>query len=715
MMSWPLDLVDGLRQALGSSGPRAVGNLLAATLAPGESGALFVATDSEPRLVAAVPGPEPFAGPPVRALVARALAGREAVEATGALVVPVTVEGQAAAALAVLTIGAAGLSAASRARAPLLAPLLAVVGALDLARGHAREREAEVGHIRQVLSLAKPGRTLPEVSQALLDLAAELLDGDAGGLWLRTRRAGDLELSAARRPLGRRSPRPALTRAEVEPLIGAAPLYCPPSPIALPRALLRDDALGAAVSIPLHHDGDLVGLLVVARPEGGPSFEEHAGRRVLELTELATVPIVNVCLRDELRERIRQLRARRRIAQAIAAGATLDEVFRVATRALARTTPFDGAVLAVTSETGEGGQVVVGEPAKLPRGVAWTPVLQEALAGSGLRAGRALIVPDLAATTRPIRPLLRDVGDARAVLGMPLVVGRETVGALLLVSRTRGRFRRADLRRVRPVVEQLAIAVRDARVRRAATVGAEDRLRLETRLAGAERHATIGRLAGALAHEIRNPLTVIGTTVQYLRDRLPPDHEHRPLLDAADRKVREMDESLENLLSLARPIQLRLRPIAVVDLLEAVVEFVRGRAGRQGVEVAVERERDLPPALLDPRLMEQAFLNLALNALDAMPSGGRLTFAVVAAPESGNLVVTVADTGAGIEDAQLRAIFEPYFTSKRRGTGLGLAITRRIVEEHGGAIEAASEPGRGTTFTVILPPAPPDPAGAARS
>jgi signal transduction histidine kinase len=279
----------------------------------------------------------------------------------------------------------------------------------------------------------------------------------------------------------------------------------------------------------------------------------------------------------------------------------------------------------------------------------------------------------------------------------------------------RGRFRRGDLRRVRPVVEQLASAVRDARFRRAATVGVEDRFRLEARLARAERHATIGRLAGALAHEIRNPLTVIGTTVQYLRDRLPEGHEHRPLLDAADRKVREMDESLENLLSLARPIELRLRSVAVAEILEAVAAFVRGRAGRQGVEVAVESEPDLPPALLDPRLMEQAFLNLALNALDAMPSGGRLTFAVATAPESGNLVVTVVDTGSGIDDAQLRTIFEPYCTTKRRGTGLGLAMTGRIVDEHGGAIEAASQPGRGTTFTVILPPAPPDPAGAARS
>jgi signal transduction histidine kinase len=262
-------------------------------------------------------------------------------------------------------------------------------------------------------------------------------------------------------------------------------------------------------------------------------------------------------------------------------------------------------------------------------------------------------------------------------------------------------------------VEQLALAVRDVRFRRAATAGVEDRVRLQARLAGAERHASIGRLAGALAHEIRNPLTVIGTTVQYLRDRLPADHEHRPLLDAADRKVREMDESLESWLSLSRPLHPRLAPVAVPDLLQAVAGFARGRAGRQGVDVVVESAPDLPPAPLDARLLEQALLNLALNALDAMPGGGRLTFAVAAAPAGGSLVVTVADTGTGMEDAHLRAIFEPYYSTKRRGSGLGLAITRRIVEAHGGTIEAASEPGRGTTFTVLLPTAPSDPVDPA--
>jgi signal transduction histidine kinase len=233
----------------------------------------------------------------------------------------------------------------------------------------------------------------------------------------------------------------------------------------------------------------------------------------------------------------------------------------------------------------------------------------------------------------------------------------------------------------------------------------QERLQLTAHLARAERQARVGRLAGSLAHEIRNPLTVIGTTVQYLRDRLPPEHEHRVLLDAADRKVREMDESLETVLSLTRPLDLRPQAVDVGRLVADVARFLEGQAGRQGVVIALEAEAGPIPAMLDRGLVERALLNLGLNALDAMPGGGRLTFAARTASEGGTVLLSVADTGLGAALAEPGTAFEVAYASKRRGAGLGLAVTRRIVEEHGGAIEATSEAGRGTTILVTLPTA----------
>jgi two-component system sensor histidine kinase HydH len=175
------------------------------------------------------------------------------------------------------------------------------------------------------------------------------------------------------------------------------------------------------------------------------------------------------------------------------------------------------------------------------------------------------------------------------------------------------------------------------------------------------------------------------------------------LLDAADRKVRELDESLETVLSLTRPLDLRLEPVDAGALLADVAGFLEGRAGRQGVVVTIEAESGLASAMLDRRLTERALLGLGLNALDAMPSGGRLTFAARTIAERGTLRLSVADTGAGAGDVEPGMAFELAYASKRRGAGLDLAVTRRIVEEHGGVLEALSQPGRGTTIVVTLP------------
>ncbi len=720
-MTWPLDLAHGLRQALGSAGARVTRDLLASALDHGEGGALFLAVEADVRLVGAHPTEEPFQQAPVVAFARQASRS----PAAAALVpdAPLTPEWPEAVAFPVgsaeetrgvlLLLGrpGAGVSAETRARAAVLGPALAVVAELDAARRRARHAELHVNHFRQMLRLAKPGRDLDEICQQVLDLAVTLTDGDVGGLWLRERPGEDLTLRAARRVLGRRGPRPLLPPTDLDRLLGAAALCAPPFPLAVPREYLRDDAVSAAVLIPLHQDDELVGLLAVGRLDGDRPFGEPLAERLLELADVATVPIVNVCLRDDLRERNRQVRATRRIGKAISACLSLEEIFRVATQEIRRITAFDASAIVVMDAEGNGGQVMVGEVGRPPRTLPWSPEFRETVSGEAMRTGRAAIVADIATSSRPVLPFLRELPGARSLTTVPLVVERESVGALTLVSRTRGRFRRRDLRLLRPIAEQLAVAVRHARLLRATTFGLEERLRLEVRLARAERYATIGRLAAALAHEIRNPLTVIGTTVQYLRDRLPVGDEQRALLDAADRKVRDMDESLEGLLSFSRPLELRPQPARIEPILEAVAAFVRVRARQRSVEVRVEAEPGLPGLMLDARLLEQALLNLALNALDAMPHGGRLTFGATPAPRSGNVAVTVADTGTGIEGSHLGVIFEPYYTTKRRGTGLGLAITRRIIEEHGGAIEAASEPGRGTTFMVLLPAARSAPPG----
>jgi two-component system sensor histidine kinase HydH len=222
-------------------------------------------------------------------------------------------------------------------------------------------------------------------------------------------------------------------------------------------------------------------------------------------------------------------------------------------------------------------------------------------------------------------------------------------------------------------------------------------------MARGERLATVGNLAAAVAHEIRNPLSAVSMGLQRLRAEFEPaeGEEYRRIVDLVQGEVRRLNAIVEEFLSLARPIQLRPEPVPVAALLDEVRRLVEPQAGRAGIVVEQTIPDSLPALRADRDRIKQVLLNLVLNAIDAMPSGGRLTMGGAA---SGTAVtLTVTDTGSGIPPELLPRVFEPYVTTKTKGLGLGLAIARRIVDAHGGRIEAESGAGQGTRFRVTLP------------
>ena len=226
---------------------------------------------------------------------------------------------------------------------------------------------------------------------------------------------------------------------------------------------------------------------------------------------------------------------------------------------------------------------------------------------------------------------------------------------------------------------------------------------LEAEMERGERLATVGNMAAAVAHELRNPLNAVSMGIQRLRVEFEPvpREEYLRMVDLVQGEVRRLNTIVEEFLSLARPMSLKREPIIVAALLEDVLGLVESEARGAGIAVVREIPAGLPVLHADRDRMKQVLLNLVLNAIQAMPSGGTLEIGVAAA--GGTLTVTVADTGSGIAPDLLPKVFEPYVTTKTKGLGLGLAIVRRIVEAHGGTIEAESEPGRRTSFRVALP------------
>lgn len=250
-----------------------------------------------------------------------------------------------------------------------------------------------------------------------------------------------------------------------------------------------------------------------------------------------------------------------------------------------------------------------------------------------------------------------------------------------------------------------------------------DRLRenraLEERLHFAERSTAMGRLASAVAHEIRNPLNFINLSIDHLRSRLGPEDEAKrvdfeKILRNMKSEISRLNRLVGDFLSFGKPMRLDKRSCAIDEVVREVAALVDHKARDQGIALVVETEEGLPQIVADPELLKTCLLNLMINASDAMPDGGLLTITVerrqaplagVSAdgPLSEAVAITVTDTGLGMTPDEVRAAFEPYFSTKDTGVGLGLALTHKIVTDHGGTITLDSAPGRGTTARICLP------------
>jgi signal transduction histidine kinase len=222
-------------------------------------------------------------------------------------------------------------------------------------------------------------------------------------------------------------------------------------------------------------------------------------------------------------------------------------------------------------------------------------------------------------------------------------------------------------------------------------------------LARKNRLALIGEMAACLAHEIRNPLGGIQMWASILEEDLPKNSEALVTLDKMMRGMRGLDRLVEDMLDFARDIQPQRRACDLADVLEdALLGAERALAEKK---ISVDRAYARPlPLQADPALLSRVFSNIAVNASQAAPEGGRLEIA--ASRASGRVRVSLRDNGPGISAEALPKMFTPFYTSRSRGTGLGLAIAHRIVEAHGGTIAGANHAAGGAVFTIDLPEAP---------
>jgi len=288
-----------------------------------------------------------------------------------------------------------------------------------------------------------------------------------------------------------------------------------------------------------------------------------------------------------------------------------------------------------------------------------------------------------------------------SLLSVPLVVGEMAIGALNVYTAAPYHYSNQDVRTLSALASLAAVAIENARLHEK-IVDVEEQLRRNERL------STLGLLAAEVAHEIRNPLTVMKMLFHSLDLKFPPEDPRTRDAEIMSEKMDHLNKIVDQLLGYARSTEPTFDFVDVNELLDDVLLLTRQKLRQQKIDLVRKLADGLPKVRADRGQIEQACLNLILNATDAMADGGALTVATALHSSSWRtpgdyVLLTFTDTGMGMAPEKQKQLFEPFLTTKTHGTGLGLAIVQKIIEAHRGKIEVKSIPKRGTTFQILLP------------
>ncbi len=414
---------------------------------------------------------------------------------------------------------------------------------------------------------------------------------------------------------------------------------------------------------------------------------------------LARVGVVLRIRRTEqmLRRRNQELAALDDINRMVSSSLDLDEVLASALEGLGRLIETDALALVLNDEES---QAWVVRTARAQSGI-W---LEGRVVPADDAVLRGVVADSRSMLFRAVREGFWNEALACTsldILCVPLTKGSERIGALVVLKQAAGLDEESM-----PLVEHLAatvsVAVQNARLFQDLESFAEEVERSQNQLIQVEKMAAVGRLAASLAHEINNPLQAIQNSLHLALHQGLEEEKRRQFLEMAQQEVTRLVQIVRRMLDFYRPSS-AMQPLDVNRPVEDALAIAGKRLQQAHIEVVSRLSSNLPPVRGAPNQLTQVFLNIIINAVEAMPDGGTLWVGSAYHAERRQIVVAFRDSGPGIAPEMREHMFEPFHTSKSTGTGLGLAISYGIIERHGGMIEVESPPGAGTTFIVRLP------------
>jgi signal transduction histidine kinase len=469
-----------------------------------------------------------------------------------------------------------------------------------------------------------------------------------------------------------------------------------------PRYVLLRPEVRSELAVPLEVEGEVRGVLNVDS-DRAEAFSAEDLALLSALARQAARVIHNTWLYEQVRLKARLFESLASVSQTINSTLNLDDALSVITREACVLMRAKVCSLMLLDQSGEwlelrasfgAGEAYLNRP-RLS--------LEESLLGIVVRRKKPLQVENVQVSNR-----YQSVEAARreglvALLSVPLLYGGQAIGTLSVYTGQPYSFSNEEIHILSALAELSAIAIQKARLYER-VVDVEEQLRQNEKL------SALGLLAAEVAHEIRNPLTVLKMLYHSLDLKFPPGDPRAKDARIIDEKIAQLNKIVEQILDFARTSEPQLAPVNLNELIEELGLLVRHKLKHQNIRLTRELEPDLPVVMGAATQLEQAFLNLILNAVEAMPGGGELAIRSRRArlprggPGPAHVAVEFRDTGQGMSEEQRRRVFSSVLsTTKTQGTGLGLAIVARIVEAHRGKIKIRSRPGHGTTVRVILP------------
>ena len=230
----------------------------------------------------------------------------------------------------------------------------------------------------------------------------------------------------------------------------------------------------------------------------------------------------------------------------------------------------------------------------------------------------------------------------------------------------------------------------------------EENIKLRDELRESEKMKAVATLAAGMAHEIKNPLTGIANAIEIIVQEMH-ENEKKPVLEEIQRQIRRVNKTINDLLQFSRTVELYLEPGNINEIIKSVNFFLENQIRDKNITFVLNLQPDLPTFSFDHKHMENALINLGLNAIQAIEECGTVHISTIYNPEKKKVIIQIKDTGVGIPKENVSKIFRPFFTTRHKGTGLGLAITKEIIEKHNGTISVQCLFSKGSIFTILIP------------